>query len=251
MEKKIVAGSAKSSKYTRMKDTTSVVGFNGLIFGKPGVGKTTFCTSLQGSKYGKNVLLHDVDTGRESVLGVSDASWYSPSTWQELRSELDHFIATKDNPEFHTHVFDSLSSIYYDLLMPKVTGGKPPEWSHYRVAGDLLSKFVRDAKSLADYGINTIFTGHVLEDKDGDNVTVRLGLPPSIRNEVLLWVNHIGYLTRVRDRQDPEAREIHFAPQRNVEGMKIRQDKNNPSVPAVIRNPSMSDILNSLQERGN
>lgn len=233
----------------KLTDSGKALGFNGVFFGAPGVGKTTLALTAQGTKHGGNVLLHDADQGRESVLDVAGAEFYVPSSWKELRENLDTALALKGDSPFKTHVFDSLSSMYHEHLMPMIEAKSSVRDGRalYGEAQKEMTKFVRDARSLCEYGINTIFIGHQKEDKIDENTTaIRLSLPPGLRNDILLIVNHVGYLARARRSED---RELHMKPPNTkVEGPKLRQPRTGEQVPLVIENPNMGNILTMLRE---
>ena len=236
------------SPVQKLTEDTRKMGFNGVFFGQPGVGKTTFSLSAQGTTYGGNALLHDADEGRESVLDV-EADYYIPRTWRELRENLDTALALKDDTPYQTHVFDSLSSIWTLLMehMEKTNGNKDGRAVYYAAQKELV-KFARDAKSLCEYGINTIFVGHVVEDKPSEDepALIRLALPPKTRNEILLVVNHVGYLDRVKRSED---RVLYLKPPNTkTEGPKFRQTKSAEQIPLEITNPNLGNILTQLRE---
>lgn len=263
LSSKTVVGPASFPDFPLVKDVQEEVGFNGVFFGPPGIGKTTLISSF--ARLGP-MLLFDIDAGRESVLDVDNLFLADrPSiaearakgldvtgmdrkfTWDELRAYLDIALSLKGNSPYRTYGFDSLSSIYYELLLPKVVGSetKKVEWPHYSEAQRVLTKFIRDAKSLCEYGINTVFTGHIKEENDGDITNVRLALPQGVRNEILLAVNHVGYLARAKN---SEVRELHFTPPRRVDGPKLRQTRSGKQAPLMLPDPDAVKLTASLKK---
>lgn len=261
-----VASPAAFPTFSKIKDLSTEVGFNGVFFGPPGIGKTTFISSF--AKLGP-MLLFDIDAGRESVVDVDNlfladrpsiaearaedidiSGMDKKFTWDELRAYLDTALALKGDSPYKTYGFDSLSSIYYELLIPKITKSETAkvEWPHYAEAQRTLTKFVRDAKSLCEYGINTVFTGHVKEENDGDITNIRLALPQGVRNEILLAVNHVGYISRAKN---SETRELHFTPPRRVDGPKLRQTRTGKQAPLMITDPSAAGLLENLRKLTN
>lgn len=262
IERKVVTP-ASFPTFTKIKDNDVPTGFNGVIFGPPGIGKTTFISGF--AELGP-MLLFDTDVGRESVTDVDDLFLAEPPevaaarargedvtnmdkklTWDELRGYLDTALAMRANSPYKSYGFDSLSSIYYELLIPKVLKGenKKVEWPHYAEAQRLLTKFVRDAKSLCEFGINTVFTGHVKEENDGDITNIRLSLPQGVRNEILLSVNHVGYLQRAKN---SETRELYFTPPRRVDGPKLRQTRSGKQAPLLITNPTVPALIQGIKK---
>lgn len=245
---KTVATAASFPSFPSTKDQKAATGFNGVFFGPPGGGKTTLITSMKLYKPDEKILLFDLDVGRESVLD-RDIDFVSGIEWPEIRKLLDTALSLKDESPYKTYAFDSLSSLYYQHIFPaaekKLGAGKDGR-QYYFEAQKMLVQFVIDAKKLSEYGINTLFTGHEVEDNDGDVVNVRLGLPQKVRNEVLLIVNHVGYLTR---KKGSEVRELHMSPPRRVSGPKIRvTESNRKNVPLVFEDPKMGDILEALKK---
>jgi hypothetical protein len=242
-------------EFPKLTQDRGALGWNGIIFGPPGVGKTTLALSAQNSVFGKEVLLIDVDEGRESVLDL-DVAYTVPKTWLELRQLVDTAVKLKDGSPYKTYVFDSLTSIYHELLMPKVAGGADAriELQHYNEAQKMLTKLIRDMRSLIPYGINSIFLGHVLEEKenigskaDPSYITnVRLNLPEKVRDQILSVVNHVAYYQRARGNGDD--REVYFKPPTTrVAGPKIRQPKTAKQLDLTIKNPDMGSIFDHLR----
>lgn len=230
-------------EFKRLTDEQGAMGVNMVVFGPPGVGKTTFALTAQGHS---ETLLFDVDKGRESVLDV-DARYESISDWQTLRDRLDTALALKGDSPYKTLVFDSLSSMYHELILSRVAGGqeKQPQLQHYGEAQRILVKFVRDARSLSEFGINTVFTGHVLEERDDDLVNIRLALPEKVRDQVLLTANHVGYLEY---QAKTDSRVLHFRPPRRVTGPKFRQTRSGEQMPLQLTNPTMSTIFDHVKK---
>jgi len=240
-----VVGATSFAGARHIRDDTAK-GLNMVIFGPPGCGKTTLAASIKEAQPDGQILLFDTDLGRESVEDL-DVEYLLPTSWDELRSYLDLAISLREDSPYKTYIFDSLSSIYYEHLVPKVAGGelKRFELQHYLEAQRILAKFVRDAKSLREYGINTIFTAHQKEITDG-TINVRLALPEGIRNEILLCVNHVGYLGRGKDNK---TRELWFEPPtKRHEGPKIRQTRSKGTVPSVMPDPTMKKFLEALKK---
>lgn len=264
IERKLVTPSAFPT-FSSVKDERASTGINMVVFGPPGTGKTTLAASVKSAQPDSKVLLFDIDLGRESIrdldidyaeppkllraraAGESEEGIDRKLTWQELRDYLDIALALKDQSPYKTLIFDSLSSIYYELLIPKVVGSdtKKVEWPHYAEAQRLLTKFVRDAKSLCEYGINTIFIGHQKEESDGDITNIRLALPQGVRNEILLAVNHVGYLER---KKNTETRILHLTPPRRVDGPKLRQTQSGKQAPLTYEDPNMTKIIEALHK---
>lgn len=244
---KTVATAAEFPDFPSTKDQQAVTGFNGMFFSAPGVGKTTLIASIKDYLPEDRMLLFDFDIGRESILD-RDIKFASGLEWPEIRGYLDLALTLKDESPYKTYGFDSVTALYYQHIFPaaekKLGPGKDGR-QYYFEAQKMLVKFMLDAKKLSEYGINTLFTGHEVEDSDGETTNIRLGLPPGVRNEVLLIVNHVGYLQR---QKNSETRELHMSPPRRVKGPKIRvTETNRDKVPLVFTDPTMGKILDALK----
>lgn len=237
-------------EFKKLTDADAVPGINMIIFGPPGVGKTTLAVGAQGTELGGNTVLVDVDHGRESVLDVQGVEFFVPESWAELRGVVDTAMALGADSPYKTWVFDSLTTIYHKLILPKVTGSQTSQvqLQHYGEAQRLLLKLIRDCVDLCEAGINTVFLGHVREEKtSGDILEIFLNLPEKVRDLAIAEVNHVGYYTR--DRKEISKRLLHFEPPRRVNGPKIRQTRTGFNMSLEIENPSMGNIFNELRKK--
>lgn len=238
-------------------------GLNTVIFGPPGIGKTTLLCGCQDSELGRNVLLFDIDGGFQSVSDRDDiAIWPDRTdtpdpTWVDFRGLVDKIIAAGTDSPYLTYIFDSVSSIYNDLIIPHVTGGrgKQPALNQWGECTRLMVKLIQDVKTLNALGINTLFIGHVQEDNetvgtgaDAYTVTnIRLAITPKARDEILRVINTVGYYGWDAAKKN---RVLHFQAQRRVDGPKFQQPQSGPQMPLELKNPSMGEIL-KYARRGN
>lgn len=232
--------------FKKASDYAGVRGLNLILFGPPGVGKTTLATTAQDSEYGRDVLLFDIEGGIESVVDRDDiAVWPDPGvepTWPDFRKIVDQIIAAGGSSPYKTLVFDSISSIYNDMIIPKITGSKEkqpsqPQWGE---ANRILFKLVSDVIKLNTYGVNTIFIGHVREEKDDTLTLIRLAGTPQARDELLRMVGNVGYYAWDRRVQN---RVLTFKPASKVDGPKFRQPQTGHQMPLELSNPTMGEVL--------
>lgn len=249
-----VISTAGFPQFKKLTEDEGALGVNMVVFGPPGVGKTTFALTAQDHPAAREVLLIDADKGRESVLD-RDVAYTVPESWDEARGLLDTALSLKGESPYKTLVFDSISSLYAELLFRKITKSDDGKLSlpQYDEAGRVFMKFMRDAKSLCEYGINTIFIGHVEEERENIGsaaepsyvTNVKLSLTNKLRDKVLLSVNHVGYLEY---QAKGDKRVLHFRPPRRVSGPKFRQTLSGEQMPLQLENPSMADIFNHVRK---
>lgn len=235
------------------------VGMNAVIFGPPGVGKTTLLATAQESEYGQDLLWLDFDGSvvtledRDDIAMWPDRSENPDVTFDQVRKLVDDLIAAaKADPKgfpYKTLGFDSITALYYDIILPKVTGGKEkqPRIQDWGEANRLLIKLMQDVMTLNPLGINTIFLGHVAEEKeviDADKGTyvihLKLAGSPQGRNEILRTVGTVGYYDW--DRRYTK-RELRFRPDRKVDAPKFRQPKTNQKMPDKLEDPTMHEVF--------
>lgn len=242
--------------FKKASNFAGATGMDAVIFGPPGIGKTTLLATAQESEYGRDLLWFDIDGSvvtledRDDIAIWPDRESLPIPTWKDFRDVVDKIIAAGGDSPYKTLGFDSLSAIYYDLILPKITGSreKQPRIQDWGEANRLMIKLIMDLKTLNVYGINTIFLGHVKEEReilDPDNpdnyiTHIRLAGSPQGRDEILRTVGTVGYYDW--DRQFKN-RELRFKPERKIDAPKFRQPKSGKQVPDKIVNPTMDELF--------
>jgi len=242
-------------QFRKAADFAGTTGMDAIIFGPPGIGKTTLLATAQDSEYGKDLLWFDIDSSvvtledRDDIAIWPDRTENPTITWQDFRRVVDQVIAAGADSPYKTLGFDSITSIYYDLILPKVVGNKEaqPHQGQWGEANRILLKFMTDVMTLNSKGINTIFLGHVQEEKeiiDEEKGTyiihVKLAGTPKGRDEILRTVGTVGYYDWDRRFQN---RELKFRAERKVDAPKFRQPQSGPQVPEKLVNPNMHDLF--------
>lgn len=241
--------------FKKAGDFAGVTGMDAVIFGPPGVGKTTFLATAQDSEFGKDLLWFDFDSSVVTLEDRNDiAIWpdreENPNpTWQDVRKITDQLIAAGSDSPYKTYGFDSITSLFYDYILPKVVGNREtqPHQGQWGEANRILIKWMMDLMTLNAKGINTIFLGHVTEEKEvldeqtGSYVIhCRLAGTPKGRDEILRTVGTVGYYDWDRRFQN---RELRFKPDKKVDAPKFRQPQSGPQVPDKLVNPTMGDLF--------
>lgn len=244
-------------QFKKASDLAGKTGLGLLIFGPPGVGKTTFAATAQDSEFGRDVLMFTLDPGGADSIADRDdiAIWPDPEevmasgppTWQQFRKVLDQIIAAGSDSPYKTIVIDSISAVYADLIIPKVVGSleKQPTQGQWGECNRFMIKMMMDLLSLNAKGINTIFVGHSLDQQDEESTIKYLAGTPKGRDEILRNIGNVGYYDFDRRKVD---RVLTFKPQRKVEGPKFRQTRSGKQMPLDFTNPTMGDILTHLRK---
>jgi GTPase SAR1 family protein len=239
--------------FAKASDVSGKAGLGLLIFGPSGAGKTSLASTAQDSEYGRDVLFFMLDPGgADSIRDREDISlWPSPDapkpTWKDFRTVVDQVVAAGKDSPYKTLVFDSISSIYDDLIKVKITGSaeKQPQLNQWGEANRYLIKFMMDVLSLNAQGINTIFIGHTKEERDEDTVLIRLAGTPQARDEILRNIGNVAYL-------DFDARKtkriLKLKPERKIEGPKMRLPQSIKDVPLEYTDPTMHDIFSAWRK---
>lgn len=134
--------------------------FNILVFGQPGLGKTTFAAGAP-----KPIILGGEETGEINVARMPQ-----PKTFDELMQQMDHLIKEK-GLGFETLVIDTIDSVesfVHRMLLasdPKHTGSMIAAHGGFAKALDMavteLLKFRDKLKTARDqFGMNIILLAH-------------------------------------------------------------------------------------------
>lgn len=243
--------------FKKASSFAGVVGMDAVIFGPPGIGKTTLISTAQDSELGRDLLWFDIDGSvvtledRDDIAMWPDRVADPDVTYMKFRKVVDDVIKAARGKEFPftTLVFDSITSIYSDLIIPKVTGSREsqPHQGQWGEANRIMLKLISDVKQLNAYGIHTVFVGHVTEEKEVVDeqtgayvIHLRLAGTPKGRDEILRTVGTVGYYDWDRRFQN---RELKFKPERKVDAPKFRQPKSGPQMPDKLVNPTMDDLF--------
>jgi hypothetical protein len=192
--------SAPPTQITRRPERARIV-----IYGNPGVGKTTF-----GLTFPRPIVI-DTDGGLEgdAVISSEDGKEWSPDGWRDLNAL--YFYLKDRADEFDTIVIDSIDTLTSFLRRESTaqpTRGKPADaWltdisatvaaeRDYGIATDAVSIFLDNLRRLDKH---IVLTGGVRDvDIEKGRLKRNVNVNPALAKNIEHWANVIGELTLVR-----------------------------------------------------
>jgi AAA domain len=258
-------GLAQGLPWSPASEVASTIGFNAVIFGYPGCGKTTFAATAQDHPMGRDTFFWAVDSGIRSLADRTDVMTWprkDPNTGQVVKPTWDGVMRISDglkrpgkNP-FRTLVFDDLTK-GYRLCVDKVLGGtdRPMQIQDWGKANDMMINFIEEWADISrSTGINFIVNAHAIEvvegadeQGNGGQMFIRIAATPGVAKAIPQLVDSIGYLSekpRSPARKEPEYRLILHSTTKVV--AKYRQPRSGPQLPDEIVNPTMGIILDHI-----
>jgi len=233
----------------RASDVRDEWGLNLLIYGDPGVGKTTLCSTAQESAHGKDVLFLAAEPGTRSIADRDDVKLISLLTYDDLK-EIHEFL-TEGEHSFRTIVIDSLTEVQRLALESALQTAKDPAMpsiNDYGRANELLIKAFRNYRNLAqDQGWTVIFTALARDVKDESTggISCWPALSPKAAEMVCGSVDAIGHMALNKD----GARVLRFV--RNGPYIaKMRQPHKGPQIPQEFVAPHLGKIIDTLHNGG-
>jgi hypothetical protein len=173
----------------------------GLIYGQPGIGKTTLALSAP------NAVLLDFDKGLHRVQPQHRV----PSLQVENYQQVLDLLASEEINGFNTIVCDTLGKLidricdYVASKNPKARQGDGQMamkgWGEVKIAFQNLLKLLQSK------GKSIIFVAHESEEKDGDDTKKRPDCAGSARKDIVKELDFMGYMEMVGNKCT-----INFAP---------------------------------------
>lgn len=167
---------------------------NVLIYGRPGIGKTTLACSAEGA------FLLDFDRGIDRVEARYQAqNIFEPMRWEDLQAAVQELAHT---PEAKTIVVDTIGKLL-ELGVDYVRRTRPnliqndgtPSIKGYGYRNQLFKEFLG---SLNTIGRSVVFVSHETEEKQKVNrdeiMTMRPNITGSNRNEIIQDLDLMGYM---------------------------------------------------------
>lgn len=190
------------TKIRKPHELNVVTTLKALIYGQPGLGKTTFALSAP------NPVLLDFDNGVHRVSAEHQKDTLQIESWQDLQDELK---AGTFAP-YSTIIIDTAGKMldYLGVWIinrnPKM--GKANGALTLQGYGERKGEFTTFIKTLSTMGKNVIFIAHEKEEKDGDTNYKRPEIGGSSGNDLYKELDLIGYMEAIGKK-----RTISFLPQ--------------------------------------
>ena len=214
-------GIIKRPSELSVKATLSV-----LIYGQPGIGKTTFGVSAP------NAVLFDYDNGVQRINGAHQVPTLQPTSWEDTNLALQE-IET-EMPEIQTIVIDTVGKML-DYMTAYIIKNDPKMAMRdgslsLKGYGVRKQMFINLLKRLSVMGKNVIFIAHEREERRGEETFKRPEIGGSSANDLIKELDLVGYMYATG-----KERCITFDPQ------EYYYAKNTCNLPPVIKIPVVVD----------
>lgn len=214
-------GIIKRPSELNVKATLSV-----LIYGQPGIGKTTLGVSAP------DAVLFDYDGGVQRINGAHQVATLQPTSWEDTNEALQEIA--QEMPEIKTIVIDTVGKMldYMSAYIIRTDPKMAMRDGSLSLKGYGVRKtmFVNFIKQLALMGKNVIFIAHEREERRGEETFKRPEIGGSSANDLIKELDLVGYMYAVG-----KERIITFDP------AEYYYAKNTCNLPASIKLPVVVD----------
>lgn len=189
------------SLITKPSELKSNLVLKGLIYGQPGIGKTTLALSAS------NPLLIDFDKGLHRVA----PAYRKDSLQVDSYEQVLQLLADPEIEQYNTIVIDTLGKLidriadYAAELNPKIRQGDGQ--LSMKGWGNVKTQFLSLLKLLDTKNKSIIFVAHETEEKDDDKTKKRPDCSGSARKDIVKELDFMGYMSMAGNK-----RVIDFSP---------------------------------------
>ena len=215
-------------------ELTSSATIKCLIYGQPGMGKSTLALSAP------NPVLLDFDGGARRINGAHQVDTLQVTEWQQI---ID-LLATNELAPYATIVVDTVGKML-DYLGAYIMKREP---KYAQRDGSLSLKgfgarkvaFIEFIKKISIMGKHLVFVAHEREDKDGDKRFIRPEIGGSSLGDLIKELDLVGYM-----RANGYTREICWS------GTDAYYGKNACNLPKTMAVPEIIDAKGNLTRENN
>lgn len=178
-------------KITRAADPITVDRLNLVLYGGPGIGKTSVAFTAE------SPLLLDFDAGAHRAPNRKDT--VRVAEWSDVAG-----ITAEDLAPFKTVIMDTagraLDALTADIIRanPKHGRGGALTLQGY---GELKSRFISFLKLLNSFGKDVVLIAHMDEQRSGDEIMERLDVQGGSKNEIYKVADAMGRLALRGDKR--------------------------------------------------
>lgn len=176
------------SLLTKPEDLKQNVKFKGLIYGQPGIGKSTLALSAP------NPVVVDADNGMSRV----EPQLRVPSLQVSSYEQILELLNSDELAPFDTIVFDTIGAVL-EFMEPYLIKQNPKNAKSdgtlalqgYKARKAAFKALVRLTN---DKGKNVLFVAHETEITNGENKVIRPDIPGSSGADIIKILDFVGYM---------------------------------------------------------
>jgi len=160
---------------------------NMLVYGPPGVGKTTFASTAP------KPLIIDLENGSLALLG-REVDIAQVDTLQDARDAIKFALENG----YQTVVIDSITR-YAELLLDEILKENKRDTARIQDWGEVVKRIKKLIWTLQGKNINTIFIALETEEKDEESLLKRPAVPGQLKVAIPAIVDIVGYMRVLKD----------------------------------------------------